>query len=565
MKKNWAKKICEQMTVEQKVGQLFMVSFFTWDLQELHLLRNKLREYFIGGVFHYTAHHQEMADFFSVLQAEAHVPLLVSSDFEMGAGWIIKEGVVFQRPMARGYFGTPDLEYTIAKIIAQQGRSAGANMSFSPVVDVNTNPLCPDVNTRAYSDNADKVTELAAGFVRGMQDNNMLATLKHFPGNGETIMDQHIGPAIIDVSKRNMHAVFLKPYKELIKTCDPAAVMVAHLEVPSLCSEIHPKTKRTVPASVSKEIITELLKKNMKFKGIVITDATNMGGINNLYSREEAAVKTIQAGSDMILDFYSDFERDYNAVLSAVLHNEISEERLNDAVMRVLTAKMKLNLHIDAGMPWDKNKREALFDKKEYEPLLQHISQKSITLLQNHEGIIPIKHDLTNKNVAVYSVFSPEKKVLQSQNSKVTPDVFTTELRNTGADVTEIDIVSDLSMDAITEIVHNAHTFDYIFLNFFIVPSFAIGTLMPNYNAMRLFFRGLLQENRNVIIHCFGDPYIVQHFASAPTIICCFDESEMSQKTALQAVLGKIPFSGKMPVNLPHIFSAGDGIETPEQ
>ena len=558
---NWAQKVCKKMTVEQKVGQLFMVSFFTWEPQELESLRERLYAYYIGGVFHYTAHHQQMADFFSVLQRDAQIPLLISSDFEMGAGWIIKEGVAFQRPMARGYMGAPDIEYSIAKIIAQQGRSAGANMSFSPVVDVNTNPICPDVNTRAYSDNAQKVTELAAGFVRGMQDNNMLATLKHFPGNGGTAMDQHIGPAVIDVSKKDMYSIFLKPYKELIQTCDPGAVMVAHLEVPSLCSELHPITKRTVPASVSKEIITNLLKHKMKFKGIVITDATNMGGINNLYSREEAAVKTIQAGADMILDFYGDFERDYNAVHSAVLQGEISEERLNDAVMRVLTAKMKLQLHVDAGMPWSKNERELVFDSRAYESLLNQISQKSITLLHNHEQIIPLKHNLQGKKVAVYSVFSPEKKVLLSQHSKLTPDVFTQELQNTGACITEIDIVSDLSMDDITQIVNDAHSFDYIFLNFFIIPSFAIGTLLPNHNAMRLFFRGLLQENRRVIITCFGDPYVVQHFASAPTILCCFDESQTSQKTALQAILGSIPIQGKMPVNLPYVFATGDGID----
>lgn len=558
--KTWITDTMSKMTIAQKVGQLIMPSFYDWGVEQRATLKQRLFACNIGNVFHYTTSYVDMASFFTELQQDAPIPFLIASDFEMGAGWIITEGLPFQRPMARGYAGTPDSEYRIGEIIAKQGRAAGANISFSPVVDVNTHPLCPDVNTRAYSDDPNRVTELSAAFVRGMQDNSMLATLKHFPGNGHTNMDQHIGPAIIDASYEEMHTIFLKPYTEIIAAGNPGAVMVAHLEVPALCSERHPHTKRVVPASVSKEIITDLLKTQMGFKGVVITDATNMGGINNLYSREEAAVKTIQAGADIILDFYADFERDYTAILNAVESGDISMERLDDAVYRILLAKTSLNLHVDKGLPWDNSRIESVYELSQYTNFVESISEQAITLLRNNNQLVPLSDSLQDKTALVISVYSPERDVLSKQQSKLTDTVFSLELEKRGAVVTDVEVISSMTMGDVYKIVDSASAYDYVFLNFYIIPSFAIGTLMPNHNAMRLFFHGILQAHKKLVISCFGDPYVVQHFHTAPTVLCVFDESVVSQQSTVKAILGEIPITGKMPVRLQTIFERGDGI-----
>lgn len=358
-----------------------------------------------------------------------------------------------------------------------------------------------------------------------------------------------------------MMKTYIAPYKKLFKTAKPAAVMVAHLEVPCLCTEIHPISQRVIPASVSSEIITDLLKKELGFEGIVITDATNMGGINNLYSREETAVKAIQAGVDILLDFYGDFERDYEAILQAALSGKITEERLNDAVRRVLQAKERIQLPKHKGMPVTKAKRTHIFDANQYSHILEEMSEKSVTLLKNSKNIIPITDSIQNKKVAILSIYGPERKILAQQGQYSITNVFAQEITKRGGVVTEFEITSDLTSGDIYSIAHGVKDFDLVCINYFIVPSYAIGTLFPHYNSSKLFFNGILQNNNTVLINCFGDPYVTKSFTVAHTIVCTFDESPISQKSAAKAIFGEIPIQGKMPVSLAHIFSYGDGIE----
>ncbi|MDI6402386.1 glycoside hydrolase family 3 N-terminal domain-containing protein, partial [Balneolaceae bacterium ANBcel3] len=391
-------------------------------------------------------------------------------------------------------------------------------------------------------------------------EHGMLATLKHFPGNGGTMLDQHIAPAYIGASRETMEAVYLKPYRELIQNVQPEVIMVAHLEVPSLCTEKHPQSGRVVPASMSEEIITGLLKQKMRFDGMVITDATNMGGVNNLYTREEAVVKTIQAGSDMILDFYpEDFERDYQALLDAVKSGSISEERLNDAVRRVLTAKYRAGLHADGGAPANEEDREEIFTPGTFEPMLRDISQKGITVLRNSKRMLPLKNGVEGKSVALIEVHSPEKKVMADHGQSMPEYVFGSELRERGADVTEYEIVSSMSMADIRQVFDELRGFEVVFLNFYIVPSYGIGSLHPNLNATRLLYQGLLKQNEHLVITCFGDPYITVQCIAAHTLICALDESEITQKTVLEAILGETLVSGRMPVRLEGFFEYGDG------
>jgi len=332
------------MSVEEKVGQMMLVGF--WDFgEDSRALVDRVQKHHLGGVFHFVSTPDEIAHFSRSMKGRTKIPLFVASDYEAGTGWFLKNGTLFPRPMARGWAGTEQSEYHMAHAIAEEGRAVGANFTFSPVVDVNVHPMCPDVNIRAYADEPEVVSRLAAGYIRGIQDQGMLATAKHFPGNGGTFMDQHIPQAINDYARPEFEATFLKPFRDAI-AAGVGCIMVAHMEVPCLTTETHPRYKRIVPASMSSEVITDLLKSEMGFEGVVMSDALDMGGVMGMYTRDEANIKAIQAGTDLLLNFFPrDFERDYGSVLCAVRNGSISMERIDDAVRRILRAKTRIGLH----------------------------------------------------------------------------------------------------------------------------------------------------------------------------------------------------------------------------
>ena len=558
---SWIKETMKSMTLEEKVGQVLMVGFWNLNADSYPDIRKKIKQYPVGGFFHFNAGQSFLAGCFRQLQDDAKVPLLVAADYELGVGWVVEEGVRFPRAMARGFHADEKLEYKIAESIALQGRSMGVNITFSPVVDVNTEPLCPDVNVRAYGDEPEVIARLAVPFIRGLQENGMLATAKHFPGNGGTIMDQHISSAVISHSKDEMKEIWLAPYRQCIKKADVSAVMVAHLEVPSLCRELHPETGRPVPASMSREIITDLLKGELGFQGLVITDAMNMGGVNSQYSRDQANVKTLQAGTDLILDFHPlDFEKDFEGLVKAVQSGILDEQRLDDAVQNVLAAKVRAGLHTNRGMPSSEEERKRFFQPGRYDSLSRTVSENAVTVLKNRKSILPIQ-SIKNKKVCVLNVFGPENRVLADQGQFPMKEGVAHALKKRGAVVDVFEVTSEWSFGQVGEVVRKTAGYDYTFLNFFVVPNFAIGTLIPNISAVRLFFNGILTEAKNIVITAFGDPYLIQYCQAAPVYVCTFDDSVHSQEAAVKAWLGESPVRGRMPVTFPGFFKRGDGLD----
>ena len=560
MDNNWVENTLAKMTLEEKVGQILIVGF--WDFTDQENLIERVKDYKLGGVFHFAESYKTVVSFVEKIQPDMKIPLFISSDYEAGTGFYIKEGTSFPRPMARGYFGTEESEYEIGKMIAQQGKAIGANYTFSPVVDVNVNPMCPDVNIRAYCDETDAVCELSRGYIRGIQDQGMIATAKHFPGNGGTFMDQHISPAIIDYSREDYERIFLKPFKEAI-AADVGAIMVAHLEVPCLTTERHPKIGRCVPVSMSKEVITDLLKKEMGFKGIVMCDALDMGGVMGMYNRDEANIKALQAGTDLLLNFFPlDFERDYESIYRNVEKGVISMERLDDAVRTILRAKSKIGLDKGNYEPLPEPERQKLFVPGGNDGYCQDIAKKALTLVRNIDNVLPIK-DVEGKKVTVFSIFGPENRVLEGQGQYPTQEIASVRLAERGAIVDHVEVVSDWPFGEFRGIYERCKESDYVFVNFYIIPSFAIGTLIPNVNAVRLFYLGILSQAKNVVITSFGDPWVMIYFQTACTYLCTFDQTINSQEVAIKAWFGEVPITGKMPVSLKNIFERGDGIDLP--
>ncbi len=555
----WIETTLAKMTLKEKAGQMLIVGF--WQLpNEQEGILQRMKDSQLGGFFHFTLHHKELVSIVEKAQAEAKIPLFVCSDYEAGTGALLREGTLFPRPMARGYRGTPETEKKIGKIIGAEAKAVGVNYTLSPVVDVNTNPFCPDVNIRSYGDEAEVVARLAAAYIRGVQEQGVIATAKHFPGNGSTHMDQHISPAIIDMSREEIERICLRPFREAI-AAGVGSIMAAHLEVPALCKERHPVSGRSIPVSFSKEVIDGLLKKEMGFEGIVISDALNMGGVNSLYTREQANIKAIEAGTDILLNFFPyDFERDIESIVRAVNEGMLSIERIDDAVRRILRAKLRLGLDKGPQKPCSEAERERIFGGERGNELSSKIAGEALTLLKNDQRTLPLS-SVAGKSVVVFNVFGPENKVLRGHGQPPLQDVTAEQLRSRGAKVQEYEVVCDWTLGDLRERYEVCKKADCVFINFYIVPSFAIGTLIPNHNAVRLFFLGILTEAKKVVITSFGDPYVMTYYPTAPTCLFTFDQTEMSQETAVKGWFGEIPIRGRMPVSLKNIFKRGEGLD----
>ncbi|MDP4181640.1 MAG: glycoside hydrolase family 3 protein [Bacillota bacterium] len=564
MSNDWIQESLSKMSLEEKVGQLLMVFFPNLRNPEYHeRIIGEVLKYNLGGVFHSSLSKEQLVSFTNSVQEVSKIPVMISGDYECGPGWVVDGGLRIPRPMTRGYKGDKELEYNIGKLIAKQGRAIGSTVTFSPVIDLNKDKLNPDVNIRAYGEDVDTVCKLAVPYVKGIQENGMLACVKHFPGNGATDMDQHICTAIIKCSKEEMWENYLEAYRRVFEEADPAFVMVAHLEVPSLATEINPKTGRIVPASVSKEIVTDILKKELGFKGVVITDALNMGGITTHYSRQEVAVKSILAGVDMLLVFNdSDLHLEYNAILEAAKSGEIPIERIDDAVSNVLAAKVKLGLNKDRGFPNDKELIDSLFTPGKYDNISIDAIQNGITVLRNRDNILPIGN-IKGKKVIVLSTFNPDEETLtiQGQELVVMRDKTPELLKERGALVESFIIPLHMKISDIYGIIGKAREADYVFFNFFIAPTWGIGTLIPNKSSLRFFMFGLLNIETPVIITAFGDPYVMNYCPNAKVYMCAYDETPPAQVAAVKAWLGEAKVTGRSPVTLKGIFNAGDGID----
>ncbi len=521
----------------------------------------RVKDYHLGACFLFGASSSVIASWVSRMQKASKVPLLFGGDYEMGTGQMVKDGVSFPRAMARGWGSDKGTEYEIGAICGRQGRSMGVNITMSPVLDVNTDRLCADVNIRAYSDDPDIVARRGVQYAKGVQDNGMLACAKHFPAGGASGMDQHVSTALVTDSRNAMKRLRLAPYARAMREADLAAIMVAHLEVPSLTKEKNPRNGRAVPTSVSREVITGVLRGAMGFKGLVITDALNMGGITTQYTREEASVKAINAGIDMLLQFNPDeIDRDYGALLDAAKSGELPRRRLDEAVRSVLRAKLRLGLDRDGGAPAPAAQRRKLFAPGQYEALRRRVAEKAVTVLTNKGKVLPIRK-IRGKKVAVIKIYAPETKRMREKGQRVPADVVGKLLRKQGARVKEFELSAELSHGDIAAVHRAAASSDYVFMNFFVIPSWGEGSLMPSAKTLGLFYFGILTCGAKVVITSFGDPWAMHNYHAAPVTVFTFNESAHSQEAAVKVWLGENRSTGRMPVELEGIFKRGDGMD----
>src|SRR6266403_4656258 len=552
----WVESTLKEMSVEEKVGQLLFTtyhgSFTSMDAATYAQLMHDVEDLHVGGFIIVTqgsplgflkSQAYPSAVLSNQLQAKSKLPLLIGADFERGAAMRLDEGTSFPTAMALAAAGNPRDAYTMGKVTALEARAVGIQWVYAPDADVNNNPNNPIINTRSFGEDPARVAEFVKEFVRGVEENGALATAKHFPGHGDTASDSHIDLPVIQANRDRLEHLELVPFRAAI-AAGAGSIMTGHLSVPAL--EPDPNT----PATLSSKILTDLLRKELRFEGLVVTDAMDMGGITVRYAPGEAAVRAFEAGADALL-MPPVPDAAFEGLQGAVKSGRISRERLDASVRRILQAKAKLGL--DKNRLVDINAINQKFGRTAWQAEAQDISDRGVTLLRDTPHRLPL--DATKPTRALLLAFYADPEPYPGEDLE-------RELR------TRFDSLTTLRAD--TKFVKAdmlklppPDSYDVAILALFVRVSDRKGNVdVPAEQAALA--EQIYKTGKPVITVGFGSPYLIERFPEAETWLAAFGISDVAQISMARALFGEIPVRGKLPVTIPGVnLKAGFGMELP--
>jgi beta-N-acetylhexosaminidase len=553
----WVGQTLKKMTLDEKIGQLFAVwaygGFLSVESAEYRDLLRDVEEKHIGSFAIQTqgsplgverSQVYPTAVLVNTLQSHAKVPLLVAADFERGTAMRIDEGSSFPHAMAVAATSRPEDAYLMGKITALEAKAAGVPWIFAPDADVNSNPDNPIINTRSFGEDPARVSEFVAAFVRGVEENGGLATAKHFPGHGDTSTDSHLDLPTVTSDRAHLDRVELAPFRAAI-AAGASTIMTGHLAVPAL------EPDPDVPATMSPRITTDLLRGQMGFDGLVVTDALDMGGVTVRYPPGEVAVRSILAGADVLL-VPPVLDAALEAVRDAVASGRIPVSRIDEAARRVLRAKTKLGLNKSKLVDLDALARN--FDRPEFDRAALDIADRGVTLLRNDQHILPL--DATKPIRALLVAVSGDNDAYPAEDLEK-------EIR------WRVDSLASVRMDtrfvrADTAKLPAADSYDVAIAAIFVRVADRKGSIgLPDDESS--FVDRLLAAGKPVIVACFGSPYLVERFPAAKTWVAAFSTVDVAQRAMGRALFGQVPVGGRLPVNVPGVAPLGAGLDLAAQ
>lgn len=552
----WVESTLKQMSVEEKVGQLLFTtyhgSFTPTDAAAYAQMMHDVDDLHVGGFINVTqgsplgflkSQAYPSAVLANQLQAKSKLPLLIGADFERGTAMRLDEGTSFPTAMALAAAGSPKDAYTMGKITALEARAAGVQWIYAPDADVNSNAGNPIINTRSFGENPERVSEFVTEFIRGVQENGGLATAKHFPGHGDTTADSHIDLPVVTASRERLDKLELVPFRAAI-AAGVGSIMTGHLNVPAL--EPDPNT----PATLSSRVLTDLLRKQMGFDGLVVTDAMDMGGITVRYAPGDAAVRSFLAGADALL-MPPVPDAAYEALLTAVNSGQISQERLDASVRRILQAKARLGLQKNRLV--DIAALNSKFGSVAWQAASQEISDRGITMLRDTPHRLPLDGTKAGRALLVCLYADPEPypgEDLERELRKRFDSVAT--LR---AD-TKFAKAENLKLPA-------PETYDVAILALFVRVSDRKGDVDVPADQFPL-IQQIYKAGKPVISVGLGSPYLIERFPQAETWLSVFGISDVAQISVARALFGEIAIRGRLPVTIPGVdLKAGYGMKVP--
>jgi beta-N-acetylhexosaminidase len=566
----WAKKTLRKLTLEEKVGQLFMVwaraRFSNAEGADYTELRDRIRKYHIGSVamtvpvegslLSRTGPY-EAAMLLNRLQADSKLPLLVAADFERGLSTRLMGSTVFPHAMAFGAAGRPEHAETFGRITAEEARAVGVHLNFFPVADVNSNPKNPIINTRSFGEDPTLVGDLVAAYVRGAHAGGLLTTAKHFPGHGDTDTDSHFGMARVNGDRSRLDAVELPPFRRAI-AAGIDAVMVAHVAAPAL----EPDPERV--ATTSAKVVTALLKNELGFKGLVVTDALDMAGLTQLYAKNvgRAAVEAFKAGNDLLI-IPADLDASYLSMLEAARSGEIPAPRIDEAVLKLLELKASLRLHKERQV--DVGQLATRFGSPKSLAAGQEVADAAVALVRENGKVLPLTR------TAATTAQLPYNAAPRTQNRLVAL-LVTRDLRGEAGRVFEAEIrarVPDANIVGVDprtagafsdEILRAVGEAQAVIAAVYVVPE--PGEAGQGTGAITTLLQAVLERaaERTVVV-ALGSPYLAASFPSLATYLCTFSDASVSERSAVKALFGEIPIRGRLPVTIPGIAARGAGLD----
>lgn len=538
--KRWVDSVFNTLTLDEKIGQLLMPRGNTSGKgYEPEKLKQLVKDYKLGGFVFFAGQPTVQARLVNELQSLSKVPMLIGMDLEWGLAMRLDSTVRFPYQMTLGAMnGNTDLIRKMGEEVGLQCKRMGVHINYAPVVDVNNNPNNPVINFRSFGEDKLQVTQKALAYMQGMQSKNILTSAKHFPGHGDTGVDSHYDLPLITHDRKRLDEVELYPYKELIAN-GLSGVMTAHLSIPAL------DTTKNLASTLSKKIVTDLLRKDLNFKGLVFTDAMDMQGAVKFFPNGQANVKAILAGND-VLETFSDVPAAVNAIKLAIQNKEISIEEIDERVKRILMAKSWVGL--DNYNPIEvKNLIEDL-NTIQSDFLNRQFAEKTLTVIKNEANILPIK-DLSKK-IAVVSIDASQPTPFQkmAENYTATENFF---------------IPQNAPDSVINRVVEQTKNHDLIVVGVHlnnIRPAAKYGLTDANKKAIKA-----LANSGKAIITLFGNPYSldkIEDLDKAKGILMAYQLTNYMEEAAAQGIFGGIAMNGTLPVTVNEKYKLGLGVST---
>jgi len=524
--KKWVDSIYNSMSIQEKVGQLFMVDVFSKDSKDkTDLINSLIKDYYIGGIIFSKGGPVRQAKLSNQYQKISKTPLLMAMDAEWGLAMRLDSTYAYPWNMTLGAIADNEIVYDIGKQIGAHVKRMGMHINFSPVVDINTNPDNPIIGNRSFGEDRDNVTNKALAYMRGMQSTGILANAKHFPGHGDTDLDSHKILPTISFTKKRLDSIELHPYKRLFQE-GLSSVMVAHLNVPAL------EKRKKFPSSISKAIVTDLLQNDLNFQGLIFTDALNMKGASNFKKPGEIDLAAFLAGNDVLLISES-IPKAHQLIVEAFRKGKISEERLSRSVKKILFAKYKVGLN--NYQPIELNSLLSDLNTPYDDMLYEKAIENALTVLKNDRLIIPIKK-------------IEKTKIAYVHMGDDTGTYFFNQLNKYAQ-------VDWIKANSITEYKEKLKKYELTIIGFH--KSNANPWKEYKFSDHELTKLYEISRTNKVILDVFTRPYAIndiQSFSNINGILLSYQNSKISQELSAQLIFGSITAKGSLPVSIGNQF-----------
>ena len=525
----YADSLYAKLSMDERIGQLYIVALYTnKDQNHISGVRKLVEQERIGGIILMQDDAEQEIALVNEFQKKSRVPMLFGMDAEWGLYQRIKTAHKFPWAMTLGAIQDNGLVYEMASKIAEDAKKMGIYWNFAPVVDVNTNPKNPIIGNRSFGSDVQNVIAKALAYAQGLQDNGVLAAIKHFPGHGDTDVDSHLDLPVVKHSLERLNKIELAPFKALMDKKIGGA-MIAHLYVPQL------EKGKNIPASISYDIVTNLLKNKFRYEGLVITDALNMNAVAKKYPAGELDLRAFKAGNDVLL-FSQDVPTGKKLIKEAIQKGEISEKRLEESVKKILKTKYLLGLQ--NLRPLSSEGINNVLNNDSHAKISEKLYANALTLLKDEKQLFPLR----------------EKEVYYLPLEEASHEAFLQELSK------EIK-VKKISFKEILSIPENA----VVIIGLHKDNSTAYKPYRVSWESKRLINQ--VKSRNKVILNVFGSPYALQDvdISGISSVLVSYENNPLSMKATAEAYLGKQKINGRLPVVVNEQIKYGMGIDVPKQ